>query len=90
MTRNTQHLAPSNRYTRMKQYSGRSGASAVDNQYATRTPLSGSSTKVRSGANSQKEYIGTSGVDSMSTQGVGMTQAKLDKIRAKRKKNKSK
>ena len=52
MGRNTQHLAPSNRLSksRLKTYSGRSGSTGQrwDN------PMS---VKVRSGKNSQKEYI---------------------------------
>ena len=47
MARNTQHLAPSKR---LKEYSGRSGS----NGNRWNNPMS---VKVRSGKNSQKEYV---------------------------------
>ena len=98
MARNTQHLAPSNRFakSRLKLYSGRSGAASHNRSVSggvpqhTYKPLGSSgSTKVRSGASSQKEYINTSGVDSMrGNGGLGWSQSKLDKVNARRKKNK--
>lgn len=100
MARNTQHLAPSNRWekSRLKTYSGRSGSASLNRAVGggvpkhTYKPLGTSgSTKVRSGAASQKEYINTSGVDSMRGNGnLGWSQSKLDKVNARRKKNKSK
>jgi len=100
MARNTQHLAPSNRFakSRIKHYSGRSGAASNNRSIGggvpqhTYKPLGTSgSTKVRSGAASQKEYINTSGVDSMRGNGnLGWSQSRLDKVNARRKKNKSK
>jgi len=102
MARNTQHLAPSNRFakSRIKLYSGRSGSASNNRSIGggvpqhTYKPLGSSgSQKVRSGAASQKEYINTSGVDSMrggSNGNLGWSQSRLDEVNAKRKKNKSK
>ena len=100
MARNTSHLAPSDRFakSRLKHYSGRSGAASNNRSVGggvpqhTYKPLGTSgSTKVRSGAASQKEYINTSGVDSMRGNGnLGWSQSMLDKVNARRKKNKSK
>lgn len=102
MARNTQHLAPSNRWekSRLKTYSGRSGSASLNRTIDGKPPekawkplgASGSQ-KVRSGAASQKEYINTSGVDSMRGGGngnLGWSQSRLDAVNAKRKKNKSK
>ena len=100
MARNTQHLAPSNRFakSRLRRYSGRSGASSLNRSVSGGVPThpykplgASGSTKVRSGAASQKEYINASGVDSMQGNGgLGWSQSKLDKVNARRKKNKSK
>ena len=102
MARNTSHLAPSNRWekSRLKTYSGRSGSASLNRSIGggvpehTYKPLGSSgSTKVRSGAASQKEYINTSGVDSMrggNNGNLGWSQSRLDKVNARRKKNKSK
>ena len=100
MARNTQHLAPSNRFakSRLKTYSGRSGTASHNRTIDGRAPEiaykplgASGSTKVRSGVASQKEYINTSGVDSMRGNGnLGWSQSKLDKVNARRKKNKSK
>ena len=100
MARNTSHLAPSNRFakSRLKTYSGRSGAASNNRsigggvpEHAYKPLGTSGSTKVRSGAASQKEYINTSGVDSMRGNGnLGWSQSKLDKVNARRKKNKSK
>ena len=100
MARNTKHMAPSNRWekTRLRTYSGRSGATSNNRSIDggvpkhTHKPLGTSgSQKVRSGAASQKEYINTSGVDSMRGNGnLGWSQSKMDKVLARRKKNKSK
>ena len=100
MARNTQHLAPSNRFakSRLKTYSGRSGSASLNRAPGGGAPdkawkplgASGSQ-KVRSGAASQKEYINTSGVDSMRGNGnLGWSQSRLDAVNAKRKKKKSK
>ena len=89
MARNTSHLNPSNR---LKTYSGRDGRASLNrpagsiygNTYATHKPGGDfRSTKVRSGANSQKEYLDSSKGD------MAWSQSKQDKVKAYRR-NKSK
>ena len=92
MARNTQHLAPSNRWkkSRSKIYSGRSGTASLNRpvggtEYGTYGVVGDAgTTRVRSGKSSQKEYINT-GKDAL-----GISQSRYDEIMGKRKKNKSK
>lgn len=88
MARNTSHLAPSKR---LKIYSGRDGRVSLNrpvgsisgNEYATHRPGGDfRNTKVRSGANSQKEYLDSSKGDQ------AWSQSKQDKVKAYRKKMK--
>lgn len=95
MARNTQHLAPSNRFSksRLKTYSGRDGTaslnrpttSSYNHGYST-YKLGGDhgNTKVRSGAASQKEYLDAS------SGRMTWSQSKQDKVKEYRRKNKSK
>ena len=75
MARNTQHLAPSKR---VKTYSGRNGT--TESKFGgTYTNSFKNSTKVRSGAASQKEYLDTSNSSSV-TGNMAVSTSKYDKV----------